>query len=74
MTSTLVAIEWDDLANRDDLFRRLEHVIVDVQEDTASNGKPVLRITFDDSFDGMRDTVAHGHGCATGFVCHIEKG
>lgn len=38
-------------------------------EERTING---LRIVMDGSFDGMRNTVAHGHACSAGFIAFCE--
>ena len=38
----------------------------------ASPSATVIEYRFRFDRDVMRNTVAHGHGCSAGFVCHVE--
>lgn len=77
---TLVALDFgaDRSGNAPDLDRlrdRIGAALIDVATDEVPHwrtGEPQTRHLVRFDADELRDTHAHGIGCAAGFVCHLE--
>lgn len=77
-TYTLVAEDFGN-GNAETLFSRLGTAAVTITATTrtmTTRGQERtitgFRVEMDGGFDGMRNTVAHGHACAAGFVAFCE--
>jgi hypothetical protein len=77
-TQTLVATDFGN-GDIDRLVTRIGDAAVSVHAGCAPDPRrgaapdalvPVVRVEFDTSM--LRNTVAHGIGCAAGFVVHVE--
>jgi len=77
-TYILVAENFGN-GNAEALFARLGSAAVTITETTRTMTTrgvertiPGFRIEMAGGFNGMRNTVAHGHACSTGFIAFCE--
>lgn len=78
-TQQLVAIDFVGAGDSGNLIDRLGDALVGCSSrfipDARRGAAPdatVLEHRFEFDTSKMRNTVAHGHGCAAGFIVHVE--